>query len=216
MTYVYDLLLNFQKQMYEFYEWNKDDIIYHIKRIYLAKINSITYNDLLTNNVKLNDEFLLTIFNKCQYFNHKNVETLPYAILLTDTYRVMGILFDINGNIIKYSSLLLDEEEDILDISNRLAEIKINYKIISEKEKYNNLTRMENHIIKYIRNDLSICYQEKNIKKLKYLYYEYFNKNDLKNIDDIYNSLIKELANINEKHYNLYNLIKLSYTHKNV
>ena len=216
MTYVYDLLLNFQPQMYEFYEWNKDDKIYHIKRINLVKISSSSYNELLDNNIKLCDDFLLTIFNKCQYFENRNVESLPYAILLTDTYRVMGVLFDINGNIIKYSSLLLDEEEDILDISNRLAEIKLNYQIISKKEKYHNLTRMQEHIIKYIRNDLNMCYQKNDINKLKYLYYEYFNKNDVRNIDIIYNRLIKELENINDKHYNLYNLIKLSYTHKNV
>lgn len=216
MTYVYDLLLNFQSQMYEFYEWNKDDKIYHIKRINLVKISSTTYNEILDNNIKIDDDFLLTIFNKCQYFENRNVESLPYAILLTDTYRVMGVIFDINGNIIKYSSLLLDEEEDILDISNRLAEIKLDYKIISKKEKYHNLTRMQEHIIKYIRNDLNMCYQKKDINKLKYLYYEYFNKNNVRNIDTIYDSLIKELEKINEKHYNLYNLIKLSYAHKNV
>jgi len=216
MTYVYDLLLNFQTQLYEFYEWNKDDKIYHIKRINLVKISSTAYNEILDNNIKISDDFLLTIFNKCQYFDNRNVESLPYAILLTDTYRVMGVLFDIYGNIIKYSSLLLDEEEDILDISNRLAEIKLNYQIISKKEKYHNLTRMQEHIIKYIRNDLNMCYQKNDINKLKYLYYEYFNKNDVRNIDIIYNRLIKELENINYKHYNLYNLIKLSYTHKNV
>lgn len=216
MTYVYDLLLNFQTQLYEFYEWNKDDKIYHIKRINLVKISSTAYNEILDNNIKISDDFLLTIFNKCQYFDNRNVESLPYAILLTDTYRVMGVLFDIYGNIIKYSSLLLDEEEDILDISNRLAEIKLDYQIISKKEKYHNLTRMQEHIIKYIRNDLNMCYQKNDINKLKYLYYEYFNKNDVRSIDIIYNRLIKELENINDKHYNLYNLIKLSYTHKNV
>ena len=216
MTYIYDILLNFQSQMYEFYEWNKDDKIYHIKRINLIKISSTAYNEILDYNIKLGDDFLLSIFNKCQYFDNRNVESIPYALLITDSYRVMGIVCDMNGNIIKYSSLLLDEEEDILEISNRLAEIKLNYKKTAKKEKYNNLTRIQTHIIKYIKNDLNKCYQEKNFNKLKYLYYEYFNKNDVRDIDIIYNSLIKDLENINEKHYQLYNLIKLSYSHKNV
>lgn len=215
MTYVYDLILNFNPELYEFYEWNSEDVIYHIKRINLIKIDSVSYNEILSNKVKLNDEFLLSVFNKCEYYENRTINFLSYAILLTDTYRVMAIMLDNNGNIIKYSSLLLDEEEDVLDISDRLATLKLNYQIIDKKDINNSLTRFENHILKYIKKDLIISYQNKDISKLKYLYYEYFNK-QCEKIDEIYNSLIKELNNYNEKHDNLYKLIKLSYMRKNV
>ena len=102
MTYVYDLLLNFNPKLYEFYEWEKDDKLSHIKRIYLIKISSIAYNDLLDKNIKLNDDFLLNIFNKTEYFENRNVKNIPYAILITDTYRVMGIMFDMNALFEKY------------------------------------------------------------------------------------------------------------------
>ena len=216
MTYVYDLVLNFNNDFYEFYEWKQSDEIFHIKRINLVKIDSVSYNEILDNKVKFSDDFLLSIFNKCEYFENRNINTIPYAILLTDNYRVIAITLDMNGNITKYSSLLLDEEEDILDISDRLAIVKLNYEVIRNNVKDNYHTRLEKNIIKYIKKDLSICYKENNLSKLKYLYYEYFNKQG-SNIKEMYDSLIQELSqDLNEKHYNLYNLIKLSYAHKSV
>ena len=215
MTYIYDILLNFNNDFYEFYEWNSDDYLYHIKRIHLIKIDSKTYNDILNNKVEIKDDLLFNIFNKCEYFDNRKVMSIPYAIMLTDSYRVMAITLNMNGIVTKYSSLLLDEEEDVLEVSEKLGTIKLNYSIIEER-KLNNLTRNERNIIKYIKKDLDRAYKDKNINKLKYLYYEYFNKeND--DIKLIYNSLIDTLNNkINDKHYDLYNLIKLSLTHKNV
>ena len=185
------------------------------KRINLIKITSETYNRLLDSKVIVDDDFLLSIFNKCEYYENRNIETIPYAVMVTDEYRVMALILDMNGKITKYSSLLLDEEEDVLDISRRLGILKINYKVIDKKESNDTLTRYENHILKYIRNDINNCYKEKDISKLKYLYYEYFNKNGY-NFEEMYQKLIKELSNVNEKHRNLYDLIKLSYSHKNV
>ena len=215
MTYIYDVILNFQKDYYEFYEWDTNDKIYHIKKIYLVKIDSNSFNDILNNKIKLSDELMLDIFNKCEYFDNKKLLTIPYAIIVTDSYRVMGIMMNMDGLTIKYSSLLLDEEEDILEISNRLATVKIDYKIIKKKIN-NNLTRNEKNILQYIRKDLNDTYKEKNINKLKFLYYEIFNKQS-NDIDEIYDSLIEILnKKIDERHYNLYDLIRLSLTQKSV
>lgn len=209
MTYVYDLILNFNSELYEFYEWNKDDYLYHIKKINLIKVSIDTYNDILNKKIKFHDDFLLTIFHKCEYYHNRDIKEIPYAILITDSYRLMGIILNSDGYIIKYSSLLLDEEEDILSISRRLPIIKLTYKI-EGNILHDDLTRYEKYIIKYIKKDLNSCYKENNINKLKYLYYEYFNK-DGNSLKDMYYKLVNELDNLNEKHYNLYNLIRLSY-----
>ena len=214
MTYIYDVILNFNNELYEFYEWNKDDLIYHIKKIYLIKVNTKTYNDFLNKKIHIKGDFLLNIFHKCQYYDNKEVKEIPYALLITDGYRLMGVIFDNDGNIIKYSSLLLDEEEDVLDISNHLGIVKLDYEIKGDINT-NSLTRFEKKLIKYIKKDLMISYKEKDLSKLKYLYYEYFNK-DCNDIDKIFQDLINELNNLNEKHYNLYQLIKLSYSGKSV
>jgi len=213
MTYIYDLILNFHNELLEFYEWDKSDNIHHIKRINLIKIKSSTYNEILDYDVVFDNDFLIEIFNKCEYFQEKKVKNLPYAFLVTDSYRVMALLLNNEGKIIKYSSLLLDEEEDTLEISIRVPLTKLEYNKLERKEK-NNLTRRENTILKYLKKELNNCYKNKDDAKLKYLYYEYSNKkND--DINSIYTFLTNELnKDVTEKHYNLYNLIKLSYSNK--
>lgn len=216
MTYVYDIVLNFNSDYYEFYEWKKDDLIYHIKRISLIRVDSKVYNEILDNNVLFDNEFLLSIFNKCEYYNNRKIDEIPYAFLLTDSYRVIGLLLDNTGKVIKLSSLLLDEEEDILDLCYKLGDVNINYQIINKKVINEFNTRLEKNIIKYIKKDLRLDYEKKDLSKLKYLYYEYFNKQS-ENIDLIYDELVQELENnFNKRHLELYNLIKLSYSGKNV
>ena len=216
MVYVYDITLNFQKSLYEFYEWRKEDTISHIKRISLIKIKSSVYNDFLDYNVNMDQEILLSIFNKCEYYDNRNILTIPYALLITDSYRVMALEFNLNGYICKYSPLLLEEEEEIIEVSKRLKIMDLKY----SKNEFKNIdiekTRTEKIISNYIKKDLDVCYQTKNISKLKYLYYEYFNK-ECNDIDVIFYKLMNEIDNnFNNKHYNLYNLIKLSLSGKNV
>ena len=216
MSYVYDLYLNFNNNLYEFYEWKKDDNVCHIKRINLIKIDSKTYNDILDNDVIFNNDLIISLYNKCEYYNNRTIVNIPYALLITDTYRVMGLVLNNKGEIIKYSSLLLDEEEYVLDMCDKLATIKIDYKILRKHSKQEFQTRQEESIIKYIKKDLNIDYRKRDINKLKYLYYEYFNK-QCDDIDVIYHDLMGELnKDICDKHYNLYNLIKLSYSKKTV
>ena len=38
MNYIYDILLNFKKEFFEFYEWNLNDDIIHIKILVLNTI----------------------------------------------------------------------------------------------------------------------------------------------------------------------------------
>ena len=49
MSYVYDLVLNFNGDLMDFYEWKKDDSLCHIKRINIIKVDSNTYNDFYNN-----------------------------------------------------------------------------------------------------------------------------------------------------------------------
>lgn len=214
MTYVYDITLNFNNELYEFFEWQKDDLISHIKRIHLIKVESSDYNEILDYNVSFTNDFLLLIFNKCELYTNRNVETISYAFLLTDGYRVMALSLDSTGKVIKYSSLLLDDEEDILNLSNRLSIIKLDYAKISKKDEIDFKTRLEKRIVKYLKKDLKLAFEKKEVSKLKYLYYEYFNK-ELEDIDKIYYDLLKEMdGEVTKNIYKLYDVIKLSYSHK--
>ena len=208
MTYVYDLIFNFDDYLYEFFEWDKKDNYFHIKRVALIKVDSKTYNEILDNKVEFNDDVMLDIFNKCEYYSQKKIRTLPYVFLLTDSYRTMALMLDDSLKVIKYSSLLLDEEEEVMEISSRLPFIKLEYNII-EKNIKSDLTRKEKKILNYIERDLQQSYKKKDISKLKYLYYEYFNE-EKENLDDIYQTLLNTLNECSNKHIDLYKLIRLS------
>ena len=42
MNYIYDVVLNFQDELIEFYEWSSEDTIDHIKRIPINQLKTTT------------------------------------------------------------------------------------------------------------------------------------------------------------------------------
>ena len=208
MTYIYDILLNFNRDFYEFYEWEKSDNIIHIKKIPIYKVNSFLLEDIHSNDVKLDNSIGLEIMNKTEIFDSRKVKTLKYSCLLTDSYRTIGILLDDDFKVIKVSDLLKDEEEDAINISRRLNLTCIAYNILGSKKVNNFLTRKEIKIKKYLLAEIKNMYKEKDILKLKYLYFEFFNKNN-DNIDLLYKEFINSFESINENHFKLYELVKL-------
>ena len=208
MTFIYDLIFNFNNDYYEFFEWFKNDNYVHIKRIYLLKVNSSIYNDLFNNRVQFGEEIAFNIHNKCEYLEKRELKVLPYALVITDGYRVMAITLDEDLIINNYSSLLLDEEEEVLEIAKKLPFVNIAYNIIKSNE-FTNLTRKEKRILKYIANTLNKVYSDKDYERLHYFYYEYFNK-DSNDPQFMYHKLMDSLQEFSDKHDNLYHLLKLS------
>ena len=206
MTYIYDILLNFNEEFYEFYEWEKNDKIYHIKKIPLFKVDTSVLEDIYLNKVTIDKNFLNLVMNKTEIFSNKKNEFLRYAFLLTDTYKVIGINI-INNNIF-YSDLLIDEACDVASISERINFSKLEYNIIEKKNIDYFATRKEIKIRKNLHDEIDKIIKANDIEKLEYLYFEYFGK--LSNNNNIYNELINSLENINNKHYKLLELIKLS------
>ena len=73
MNYIYDLLLNFNEKIYDFYDWNKTDKIIHIKKIPIFKISSSKMNIIKNNKICFEDSFLEKIYRKTEEFmNRKN------------------------------------------------------------------------------------------------------------------------------------------------
>lgn len=206
MTYIYDILLNFNDEFYEFYEWEKKDNIYHIKKIPVFKVDTLFMENLLENKIEISNDFLNIINNKTEVFEGKKIKLLKYSCLFTDSYKVVGI--NIEDNSIKLSDLLLDEALDTLEITKRLQVINISYNIIKEK----NISYFETRNELKIKNSLLIefnnIYKNKDDNKLKYLYFEYFNKS-IDDIDLIYIDLINSLQEINSRHLKLFELLKL-------
>ena len=206
MTYIYDILLNFNDDFYEFYEWEKSDKIYHVKKIPLLKVDTKILEDVISNKVIFNEHFLNMIMNKTEMFNNKKAKELKYAFLLTDSYKVVGI--NITNNEINYSDLLLDEAIDIISISERINYTDLEYNIVGQNKINYFETRKEIKLKNNLLEEIDKIVKVKDIEKLKYLYFEYFGKTN--NSDNIYSELINSLDKINERHYKLLELIKLS------
>ena len=206
MTYIYDILLNFNKKLIEYFEWEDNDDIKYVKKIILFKTNTNTVKDIIENIVILDKNFT----NNIPKYEINNIKEGNKLCLLTDGKISIGLL--IKNNKVEYiSRMLLDEEYETLLNSETLEETNINYKIIKKRINNNNttLTRTELKKQKLLLEKLNTLYNNRMKDVLIYLYYEYTNK-ECQDIDYIYNYLVKSLTDFNDRHIELFNILLTS------
>lgn len=202
MSYIYDIILNLNSSYYDFFEWRKEDNTINIKKIPLMRISIKDYNDLKNNNVILGEKFINAIANLSLNYSRKKFQNV---CLVSDGYHAMGLLFNTGGKLIKRSGMLIDEEEESVEEANKLEIISLEF-LKNEKLKTNNILRIEKEKKEYIYKYLNNLDNE---KLLKYIYYDYFEKEE-ENVFEIKRSLFKEINNDwNNNINNLYSLILL-------
>ena len=198
MKYIYDIVLNFQNNYYEFYEWKRKDNIKNITRIPIYRVSSEDILILKSNKIKISSSFL----NRIKEDNKKYKKII---CLVSNTKVSIGLLFDDKGNLLKRSSLIYEEEDEVNDISKDLDITKIEY--IENEEKLPTSTlridiERKESLADFIDNT-------NDLKILKYLYYEYFYK-ECNNIQKIKKELKKEIdKDWTKKQKNLYHTISL-------
>ena len=204
-----DIILNFlDGRLYEFFEWNSDDSFEHIKNIPLFKVESSVLEDFILNKIKCSTNFLKEINNKTEVFVSGTIKRIEYATIITDGNRAIAFEFSDKGEKLAMSSLLLDEEEEILDLVTDMDIISIEYKIL-EREKEKLYTRKEQFIRNYIIQDLKAAYVNKDYNKIKYLYEEIYNSSN-KGVDYKYKRLLRDInKGFNKKYISLFNILKL-------
>ena len=210
MNYIYDILLNFKEELYDFYDWNQYDNIIHIRKIPLFKITTNNLDYIKKNIIEFENSFLDKIKNKTEVFTTKSIRSIEYACLFSDGYDVLAV--QIKDKKLKKSKLLIDEEMEALDTTGRLKKLDFNYRIIKSININHFKTRKEAEIEKYIKKEIKKIIKEE--EKLKYIYYECFNKkeeNSEKIILNINKEIKKDSNKINKK---LYNFFKLTQVHK--
>lgn len=188
MIYIYDILLNLRQmdEGLEFYEWKEDDLIEHIKKVPLFKVSKSLIEDLFTNKLQLDITILPKIRNKAICYFNGETKQIPYLVLLSDGRKCFAIELDNKGNTLYKSSLLLDEEEEVLEMTEELVEMPIGYKKTKIKNNKNQLTRFEKDNQKFLLRELEKIKDNK--EEINYLYEEYFD-NNLTSIDDKFNTL---------------------------
>ena len=186
MSYAYDIVLNFNRVYYEFFEWKEEDEIVNFKKIGLFKVDDDRYLDLKFSDGEVSQGFLKDVEDNC-YVNGNNLEEL--ACLVSNGKEVMGLLFTRDGMLIGRSSLIFDEEEEVLDDMINMREYVIDYKIIKKGDN-NILARVIEDRKRYVIDFLN---ENKSIDIYKYIYYDLYEeeKEDIKAIKDSFIDIIK-------------------------
>ena len=167
MEYIYDIILNFHRHYYDFYEWNNTDKIIHIKKIPLVKTDSTSFNRIKTNHIYIDEEFLNIIKDRTICYNTKENN----FCLLCNSKQAMAIKLNQSGEIVGKSSLLLDEEMEVIEQSYSLSITPLN--IIKEtKEKVRRVGRTYQDKENKVKSILNKLDEDKDRYILKYLYYE--------------------------------------------
>ena len=189
MSYIYDILLNFNKDFYDFFEWYKADVLTRVKKIPIFKVCSTDLKAFKYYLVKFDKSFTNLIYNKTIKFS-KGV--INYVVLFSDGKEVIGVKLNKNGLITERSSLLLYENDEVILSIGDLEITDIKYKIIKKAKIDYFKTRCEKEKQKFIFQKLNHIYKYHEIDKLKYLYLDCFNKKET-NVDKIFDSLKKEI-----------------------
>lgn len=202
MNYIYDIILNFNEEFYDFYEWKSNDNVINVRKIPVLKVDENTYIALRNNKVQVSLETIEVLKKNFSLYNEKIEGNI--ICLITNGMSAFGVMFNNNGYLIKRSSMLFDEEEEVIDESENIKEVKIEF-IKNEKQEKNNVSRIVKEKRKFINDYISSLDDE---LTLKYIYYDYFEKEENKN--NIKEILLKEITRKwNNKLSKLYDLTKL-------
>lgn len=198
MNYIYDIVLNFQDNYYQFFEWNRTDKIKNISKIAVYHVRDQDLLDLTYNKITIDTPFL-------DQLKEDNKKYKKLMCLVSNTTQTIGLLFSNEGKLLKRSSLLFEEETEVNDFVKDLKITEITY---TQNEKNTPLNKLRIEIEKK-DNLINYITENNDILKLKYLYYEYFEK-ECDNINIIKKSLLKEInKEWTTKQNNLYKLTNM-------
>ena len=203
MNYIYDIYINFNKDLFDFFDWNKNDKYTHIKMIPIFKIKEEDIKKIITNTIKLNNNELDLIYKKTTTWDKNNKH--KNCCLFCDKNNVIAVEFDDSGLSISKSYLFVSDELEILENFYKIKEKEIKFKTL-EKNKITLKTR------KQIKDDNFVIEELKNIdnNKLDYIYFECFGKHE-KEKKLILNKLLSISKN-SKVYKNLYDILKLTTT----
>ena len=198
MKYVYDITINLKKQYLDFFEWNKKDKIIHMRKLPIIKISNHDLICFISNQIIIDSDLLknIKIGNK-------------YICLFISEDNCIVIEFNKKGESVLKSSLVVDEELDILENYYKLSVNHIEYQII-EHNHLPLITRLEQEKILFLNSSINSLKLPQDEHKIKYLYFECFGELELDGKKALFK--IKECLNKHQYLSNLYQFFKLIQT----
>ena len=73
MPYYYDLLVNLDDELWEYYEWEKNDNLLLFKKVPFIRVNELIMKDFLEYQVSLDKEWITPYINKAVLKNNKKM-----------------------------------------------------------------------------------------------------------------------------------------------
>ena len=169
--FAYELIVNLNKVMYDFYDWDSSDELVHIRKTPFIKVSNEAYIDLISRDVVVDDKFLEIIKDKTLV--SEDALPITYGSVITNGSNVSFVSFSSDGKICNRSKMSISEELELMELSYKIRICNIGYKVIGSKIYYNKLTRNGEENIKKILDELYKIKEEE--EKIDYLYYEWFN-----------------------------------------
>lgn len=179
MNYVYDILSNFNQELYDFYDWDKNDNFTHLRKVPSFRVSKEVLVDLMFKKVKIKGNLLKLIKDKTQVFTKEGVDVIEYCFIVSDSVNALGVILDEDGVVYKRSKFLVSEELEINKCLKTSKIYNVEYNLLSSKTHYSNMTRNEEKVTNLILSELELIMDSTD--KIDYLYYEWFNTNKGKN-----------------------------------
>ena len=206
MHYYYDLLVNLDEVAWEFYEWEKKDVILPIKKIPFLRINEKEFKEISAYEGKIEKSWLEPYIGKTQIKKDKSKNLL----LLSTTKNSLAIEINSTGQIISRSKLLIEDENNCNELASSLKETTIPFSSqqkIPLRSDFRQAIKEKN----LIKIELKTLKETKNTTKCSYLYYEWFNI-----LEDDLSTMLENCLEELKKPYTLKihkiaSLIRLSY-----
>ncbi len=208
MNFYYEIKLNFSdNELYKFYEWSENDKLDLIKKIPIIKVKTALLKEIYNNNFEISEDLFNYISGKTIVKDNLNIEN---ACIFCDTKNCIAIEFDKNRKSIARSTLLLEDENNICEVSFSIKMKDIEIKKI-DKLNYSHEFRQETKIKNVITKEILELYKNKDKNKLEYLYYEWFNEKET-NLDIILKKMLQDIKKeLKSIHCEIYKIIKMSY-----
>ena len=167
---IYDIVLNYERveDSYESYEWSKNDYFTYIEKIPIIRVSTKQLKEIYSSTIQLSKLLLKQIYRK----TFSSIGVIPYCMLVTDMLRVLSISFNEEGISTMKSSLLLDEEEAIIEENREMVCRNISYKVLETNSSLFWGTRREKKIQKYLLKEIEKLSKNHLYDEIHYLYRE--------------------------------------------
>lgn len=206
MKKYYDIVVNFDEVMYYFYEWDENDVLEYIKSIPMIRVSKKSFKQILLNKIQLEEKEVEKIKNQTTFVNGKTTT----ALLITDTLNSFVLEFDHRGQEIGISTLQIEEELDITEMSFVMKNYDLQFNPIL-KRSFNTIGRKDEYIKTFITSELEELYTSKNKSKLDYFYLELFKKQGT-SFEEAYQEMKDYLSKgVTQELYYIYDLMLLSH-----